>query len=233
MTALTVIVVVETLLLALLAFVVVGLLRSHAEILRRLPAPEEALGPQPLPLRDRSAEAAPAEPAAPEATRIPTHLPGPRGNLTPAYDLSGRTLGGDAVVTPVGSAGVPVLVAFLSSGCLTCRTFWEGLRAGAHRPMPEEARVVVVTKGRDLESPSRLQDLAPADVPVVMSTEAWADYGVTMSPFFVMVGADGEVRGEGAASSWDQVRSLLDDAMADEELARAEATASSEGGGSP
>ncbi len=224
MTALTVIVVIETLLLALLAFVVVGLLRSHAEILRRLPTPDEAPSPQPLPLGNRSDEAAPA----PEAPRIPTHLPGPR-DLTPAYDLSGRTLGGDAVVTPVGSAGVPVLVAFLSSGCLTCRAFWEGLRAGAHRPMPEGARVVVVTKGRDLESPSRLQDLAPADVPVVMSTEAWADYGITMSPFFVMVGADGEVRGEGAASSWDQVRSLLTDAMADEELARAEG--SSDGGG--
>lgn len=226
MTALTVLVVIETLLLALLAFVVVGLLRSHAEVLRRLPTEEAAPGPQPLPLEDRRDEAAPA----PGAPRIPTHLPGPRGSVTPAYDLSGRTLQGDAVVTPVGTAGVPVLVAFLSSGCLTCRTFWEGLRAGAHRPMPEGARVVVVTKGRDLESPSRLQDLAPDDVPVVMSTEAWTEYGVTMSPFFVMVGADGEVRGEGAASSWEQVRSLLADAVADEELARAESAAAADGG---
>ena len=52
-----------------------------------------------------------------------------------------------------------------------------------------------------MESPSRLRDLAPADVPVVMSSQAWEDYGVTMSPYFVLVGADGEVRGEGAASS--------------------------------
>ena len=37
-----------------------------------------------------------------------------------------------------------------------------------------------------------------------------------------MVGADGEVRGEGAASSWEQVRSLLADAVADEALAAAE-----------
>lgn len=227
MTALTVLVVIETLLLALLAFVVVGLLRSHAEILRRLPNDDAGPGPQPLPLGDQRPDAAPA----PDAPRIPTHLPGPRAGATPAYDLSGRTLQGDAVVTPVGTAGVPVLVAFLSSGCLTCRTFWEGLRAGAHRPMPEDARVVVVTKGRDFESPSRLQDLAPQDVPVVMSTEAWTEYGVTMSPFFVMVGADGSVRGEGAASSWEQVRSLLADAVADEALARAETAAATEGGG--
>ncbi len=42
-----------------------------------------------------------------------------------------------------------------------------------------------------------------------------------MSPYFVMVGDDGEVRSEGAASSWEQVRSLLTDAIADEALARA------------
>jgi hypothetical protein len=33
-------------------------------------------------------------------------------------------------------------------------------------------------------------------------------------------GRTGAVRSEGAASSWEQVRSLLCDAMADEELAR-------------
>ena len=43
-----------------------------------------------------------------------------------------------------------------------------------------------------------------------------------MSPYFVMVGADGEVRSEGAASSWEQVRSLLADAIADEAIARAQ-----------
>lgn len=223
MTVLTVLVVIETMLIALLAFVVVGLLRSHAEILRRLPeedAHAPVPGPRPMALGDRRSHAD-AAPAA-DAPRIPAHLPGPRAQATPAVDLSGRTLQGDAVVTPVATAGAPTLVAFLSSGCLTCRTFWDGLRAGAHLPMPGDARVVVVTKDRDQESPSRLRDLAPSDVPVVMSSEAWGAYGVSLSPFFVMVGADGEVRGEGAASSWEQVRSLLTDAVADEALARAE-----------
>lgn len=220
-TTLTVLVTVETLLLILLSVVVVGLLRSHAEILRRLPeedAPAAQPGPRPVALEDRRAEARPAA----GAPRIPSNLPGPRAEVTPAYDLTGRSLDGAAVVLPVATAGAPTLVAFLSSGCLTCRTFWEGLRDGAHLPMPGDARVVAVTKDRDMESPSRLLDLAPPDVPVVMSSEAWGSYGVTVSPYFVMVGADGEVRGEGAASSWEQVRSLLADAVADEALARAE-----------
>ena len=39
--ALTALVVIETIVLALLAVIVVALLRSHAELLRRLPAPED------------------------------------------------------------------------------------------------------------------------------------------------------------------------------------------------
>ncbi len=108
--------------------------------------------------------------------------------MTPAHDVVGRTLDGSASVTPVATAGSPTLVAFLSSGCLTCRTFWDGLRTGAHEPMPGEARVVVVTKDAQFESPSRLRDLAPDDVPVLQSSQAWGDYGITMSPYFVMVG---------------------------------------------
>src|SRR5438094_582709 len=83
------------------------------------------------------------------------------------------------------------------------------------------ALLVVVTKGRHMESPSRLLELAPEGVPVVMSQEAWEGYGIAMSPYFVHVdGRTGAVRSEGAATSWEQVRSLLRDAMADEELAR-------------
>lgn len=217
MNGLTVVVVIETLLLVLLAFVMVGLLRSHAEILRRLPdegheSSSDGAQSQPIVLEDRDADA---------TTTMPAHLPGPRGTVTPAHDVVGRTLDGSASVTPVATAGSPTLVAFLSSGCLTCRTFWDGLRTGAHEPMPGDARVLVVTKDPQFESPSRLRDLASEDVPVLQSSQAWGDYGITMSPYFVMVGADGEVRSEGAASSWEQVRSLLTDAIADEAIARA------------
>lgn len=227
-TTLSVLVAIETLLLALLAFVMVGLLRSHAEILRRLQdgaddrGAGDGVGARPVTLERRAAvDASPGE-LSTEAPSIPAHLPGPRGTVTPAHDVMGRTLDGASAVTPIRTAGASTLVAFLSSGCLTCRTFWDGLRAGAHEPMPDGTRVVVITKDPQYESPSRLRDLAPDDIPVLQSSQAWGDYGISMSPYFVMVGTDGEVRSEGSASSWEQVRSLLTDAIADEAIARAE-----------
>jgi hypothetical protein len=230
-TTLTVLVVVETVLLVLLSFVMVGLLRSHAEILRRLPddgndrTARDAADPQPIVLGDP----APSPPASGVDTgstpTMPAHLPGPRGTVSTAFDVTGRALDGSSTVHPIATAGTPTLVAFLSSGCLTCRAFWDGLRAGAYEPMPGDARVIVITKDPQFESPSRLMELAPDDVPVVQSSKAWSDYGISMSPYFVMVGDDGAVRSEGAASSWEQVRSLLADAIADEAIARAQAGA--------
>ena len=155
--------------------------------------------------------------------RMPAHLPGPRGAAAQAQDIVGTTLGGDQVVVSMAS-GVHTLVAFLSTGCLTCRTFWDGLRPAVRQPLPGGARVVVVVKDRDVESPSKLRDLAPPDVPVVHSSQAWDGFGIAMSPYFCFVdGATGEVRSEGAAMTWEQVASLLPDALMDEELARREA----------
>ena len=219
---LTAIVVVETMLLLLMALVMVGLLRSHAEILRRLPRPEDERDadatagatqgpPESISFERRGADAV-------RAGGISDHLPAPRPEVTPAHEIAGRTLDGDAVVLSP-AAGVDTLVAFLSSGCMTCRTFWDGLQPSVRRPLPGGGRIIVVTKDAQLESPSRLRSLAPPDVPVVMSSSAWESYSIPMSPYFVYVdGASGRVRSEGAASAWDQVSSLLEDALADEEL---------------
>jgi len=50
----------------------------------------------------------------------------------------------------------------------------------------------------------------------IQSTDAWDDYGVPVAPYFALVdGRRGVVVGEGAASSWDRVRTLLDRALAD------------------
>jgi len=212
------VVVIETIVLGLLAVVVVALLRSHAEVLRRLPAADEethqhgGAGPQPVALEGLDGE-----------PQLPAHLPGPRGTITRAADIAGTTLDGDQVVVSM-TAGVHTLVAFLSTGCLTCRTFWDGLRPSVREPLPGDARVVVVVKDRELESTSKLRDLAPSDVPVVHSSAAWEAFGIAMSPYFCFVdGATGEVRSEGAAMTWEQVASLLQDALLDEELARREA----------
>ena len=211
---LTALVVVETVVLALLAVLVVALLRSHAEILRRLPAPEEDEA------HDHAHDQGGVQPVAlGRSPTLPTHLPGPRGHATEAHDVAGTTLDGDRVVVSMAS-GVNTVVAFLSTGCLTCKTFWDGLQPGKRTQLPGDARVVVVVKDPALESPSRLRELAPPDVPVVQSSQAWEDFSVAMSPYFCFVdGATGVVRSEGAAMTWDQVASLLRDALLDEELA--------------
>jgi len=212
---LSALVAVETIVLALLAIVVVALLRSHAEVLRRLPTTDE----------DDDDERARLEPIAlgSREPELPAHLPGPRGRASVGHDIVGTTLGGDGVVISMTS-GVDTVIAFLSSGCLTCRTFWDGLQPAVRTPLPGGARVVVVVKDREVESPSKLRDLAPSDVPVVHSSQAWEDFQIAMSPYFCFVdGTTGEVRSEGAAMTWEQVASLLRDSLMDEELARREA----------
>jgi hypothetical protein len=223
-TVLTVVVVVETIVLALLSVVVVALLRSHAEVLSRLPVLEDDEhehdhdgGPQALSIS-----------SGPNTTQVPSHLPAPRGSATPAHDVAGETLQGEAAAVSM-STGRPTLVAFLSSGCLTCRTFWEGLRPEVRRPLPQGARLIVVVKDRAFESPSKLAELASddvlADVLVVHSSQAWEDFDISMSPYFCFVDGGGDVRSEGAATTWDQVHSLLADALADEDLLRPSAGA--------
>lgn len=178
-----VVVAAETLLLALLALFVVALLRSHAEILRRLellspgtalPRPEEATGER------------------------------------EAADLDGATPGGGARRI-VLSAGPDTLLAFLSTDCSVCRRLLDALDEPDAK-LPPGLRLVVVTKDRELE---RLRLLRPLEgrVDVVMSSEAWASYGVPGSPYFVQVdGASGRVVGEGSAGEWEQVVSLIVDA---------------------
>ncbi len=203
---LTSLVIVETIVLALLAVVVVSLLRSHAELLRRLPEPDD----EQEHLHDHDDERPVLSP----------DLPSPKRVASRAHDVAGSTLDGDQVVVSAAS-GSDTLFAFLSTGCLTCQGFWDGLQPAAHEPLPGDTRVVVVVKDAAFESPSRLAKLAPPDVPVIQSSAAWEDFGVRMSPYFCFVdGATGEVRSEGAAMTWQQVSSLLTDALFDEARAR-------------
>ena len=193
----TLLVTAEAVVLALLVLLVAGLLRSHAEILRRL-------------------EAIDAGPRAGDPPGIlDPDLPAPGGRASVAHDLAGQTPAGDAVQLAPSAAGSPTLLAFLTSGCSVCGGFWKTF-GGERRPaLPDGGRLLVVTKGPEQESPSRLARLAPDDLQVVMSTAAWADYGVPGAPYFVLVDASGEVAGEGSAREWAQVASLLADAVAD------------------
>jgi hypothetical protein len=186
---------IETVLLVLLIMLVAALLRSHAEILRRL-------GPE--------GSGEPRIPAQPAGVRTDTDAPG----------LAGATPAGDAVSLSL-SAG-PTLLAFLSTGCTSCGSFFETL---AERRPARGVETVIVTRGSEREQPAKLRRLAGDRVPVVMSSKAWEDYAVPGTPYFVLV-EDGEVRGEGVATTWDALASLVGDAIeeqrgVDERLAAA------------
>jgi hypothetical protein len=185
----TALIAVETLLLVLLLVLVAGLLRSHAEILRRLGAADQAAPPAPTPARAASHAAAPG--------------------------IHGSTPAGDPVSVSFEGASTSTLLAFLTSGCTTCATFWEAL--GTQRA-PGAAQTIIVTRGPDRERPGRLKKLQPESVPVVMSSGAWEDYGVPGAPYFVLV--EGRVRGEGMATTFEALRSLIADAIEDVRAAR-------------
>ncbi len=178
----------ETVLLVLLVVLVAGLLRSHAEILRRLGPSMEEQGVGAPVARARAA----------------TELE--------AAALSGMTPSGDALTLDFSSpGGGPTLLAFLTSGCSSCLSFWQTL---AEPRLPPEVRIVVVAHGAERERPGRLRSLAPDGIPVVMSTPAWEDYRVPGAPYFVLV--DGGIRGEGVAMTWQALSSLVRDALDDQ-----------------
>ena len=203
----TAVVVVETVVLVLLVVVVTGLLRSHGEILRQLHALGAGLDPDAVdappvlrPRGDRSRDGA---------------------GLGPAADIAGVGLRDDAVSIPVVGVRHRTLLAFLSSGCLTCRGFWDAFGHPETLGLPADVRLVVVTKDAAEESVRALRDLAAPDLAVVMSNAAWARYAVPGSPYFTLVdGPAARVVGEGTGATWAQVQSLLTHATGDEDDGR-------------
>lgn len=200
----TVLVACETVLLALLVLLVAGLLRSHAEILRRLGPP--------------TAEGESPESDARQDPRLPS--PARRATTREGNEIVGVSLEREPVKVGFGDEGPPTLLAFLTSGCAVCEGFWHDLRGG-RRPseLPPNIRVVAVTKDGSHESPSRLRQLAPTGTPVVMSSAAWADYAVPAAPYFVYL-EGAEIMGEGSANGWAQISSLVRDAVEDLDGAR-------------
>ena len=191
----TALVIVEGVVIGLLVVLVAGLLRSHADILRRL----HALG---------------------DAGTTTNHGAGgiqisPRPSHRLPAAVTGPTPGGTTETVALTKTRGLVLLAFLSSGCTTCRPFWEAFSQNAPMPSPD-VRPVVVTKGPHEESSSKIRNLAPTSIRTVMSSDAWDDFQIPVSPYFVLVDAtDGTVVGEGAASTWEHVSQLLSQAMAD------------------
>lgn len=207
----------------ILAVFVVGLLRSHAEIIRALHDAGISLDPH------RHDDAHQHDDATGtglrptrtfESTRAPDirtvdGVPEPAGATGQrAHDLSGVTPTGGTRTIAVNGSDQATLLAFLTTGCATCADFWQAFGAGVQ--LPPDTRLVVVTKGPELESPADVAAVAAPHVLTISSTEAWDDYSIPVAPYFVLVdGRRGVVVGEGAANSWERVRTLLDRALAD------------------
>jgi hypothetical protein len=199
-------VVVSTFLVLLLGVLVAGLLRSHADILRSLHELGVGVGdPSALPGQDRQdgGDRAGAPPGGPA--------------LGPAPSVAGLTPGGDARAFAPGNSDRLTLLGFLSSGCTSCAGFWQALQQPEDLELPAGTRVVIVTKGAELEIPAQVRSLSTGRVPVIMSTEAWHEYQVPGSPFFVLVdGASGRKIGQGVAGHVSQLVELVHRARFDE-----------------
>jgi hypothetical protein len=191
----TVLAIVDTVLLVIAVVYIVALLRSHADILRRLAILEEG----------GTATRPSAATGLPEPGDVELDAPAP---------ISGTTLTGDSVALSFGPGSPPTLLAFLTSGCASCAPFWAGLRETADLPaLPD--RVIVVTHDTTRESPARVARLAPGAAEIVMSSDAWERYAVPASPHFVLTDGRGGIRGRGSALSWSQLETMVGDARAD------------------
>jgi hypothetical protein len=221
-------VVLQTIVLAVLVVLVLGLLRTHADVLRRL----HDLGAG---LYDERPEGAAASGgnggtvdtnstlAADIANRVASGVAPPGGALDalPA-DIAGVDPRGDAVHIGVAGDGRLTLLAFLSSGCTTCGGFWDAFHRGEPLVLDGRTRprLVVVTKGPEHEHTTLVASRPPADGAVVMSSAAWGDYEVPASPYFVLVDGTLGVIGEGSAASFGQLAGLLERATTDRGVAR-------------
>ena len=219
----TALIVVQAAILIVLCVLVTGLLRAYATVLRRLhqldggdpdqrPRPVDGTDPsgfrtvdgvQPLPhpvvaggsiARDASADA----------------------EWPAAHDIVGVGLTGEVVAARTAGVRHDTVLVFLSSGCTGCDGFWRQFADPSALPDFGGGRMLVITNGPESESISALAEKAPADIDLIMSSEAWADYGVPGSPYVVVVdGVSGRVKGEGSGTSLSQVSGLVRQALGD------------------
>jgi hypothetical protein len=218
----------------LLGLLVIGLLRSHADILRAL----HSLGAGVGELTPGRAASGPSQTttAPVELTRrdadgplvVGPSLPAERRSSS-ASNVVGLSPEGEAVAIAATGLEQQTLFAFLTTGCSSCGRFWEALEDPWRFGLPASVRPVIVTKGSELESPAAVRRHITS-VAVVMSTEAWTDYEVPGAPFFALVDGPSSRRvGEGTARDFAQIVSMVERAMADS----APAAGAPGGAGSP
>jgi hypothetical protein len=186
-----------TLIVLFLGLLVAGLLRSHAAILRQLDSIGAGLG-------DSSEE---------EHSQRLSLQAKPWSEGAPL--LVGTDPGGEPIAISPDVGKDPLLIAFLSTSCSSCTLFWEGLDQATMEFGGNPHRLVVATLGPEEESPTRAGSLSRGDVAVVMSSQAWADYGVPGAPYFAVVEPGKGIIGEGSADNFEALATFLGDAAND------------------
>ena len=201
MTAVYSVVIAMGVVVILLGMLVVGLLRSHADVLQRLESAGTGLGEE-------------------GQDHASSHITLTRKEPTPIPELrvAGTTPSGEPLVTSLSGGAEPTLVAFLSTTCSSCTPFWDGLESSRMYFGGQPHRVLVVTLGETEESPTRAQALAKPGADVVMSSAAWKDFEVPGAPFFVLVEpGTNRVIGEGTATTYESLIEFLTDATNDQQ----------------
>lgn len=192
----TALVVIEGLVILLLVVLVAGLLRSHADILRKL----DSLG---------------AGEGAPHTSRSSITQTPMQTEPASLDTISGPTPLGDVASVALTDSRGYVLVAFMSSGCKTCQAFWKSFEKGMDLPRAD-IRPVIVTKGPEEESPSDIRKLAPLELTTIMSNPVWDAFRVPGTPYFQLVDAStGTVMGEGSAGSWPRLVEMIERSFGD------------------
>lgn len=174
-------------------------------------APSPAAVPSPAVVPSPAAVPSPAVVPSPAAAPLPAAGPLPddaQDDLLPP--LAGTSSDGAPVSVPLVADG-PALVAFLSTTCTICVGVWRRLAEGELEGVRPGVRAVVVTKDPGTEDLAAVRALAGGSgATVVMSSEAWDDYEVPGSPYFLVVDGDpADVVTEGSAQGWPDVVAMV------------------------
>jgi methylamine dehydrogenase accessory protein MauD len=127
---------------------------------------------------------------------------------TRAADLSGTNLMGQPIKR-LAASGRRTLLVFTMPGCTACSGVAPGLRSvvAAERKTLD---VVLVSRSDDAEANRRFaQDHDLGGFTFIGSPETAVQYGVNVSPYAVLLDADGVVRAKGLINNLLHIQSLL------------------------
>lgn len=194
---------------AVFSVFVLGLLRSFADIVRRLAQVERALRAS----QDGETSSTMPDGVLPLATSVSSAV---------LSDIRGYTTTLEPITIELAEVSTSyLLLAFLSTSCFSCLDIWrdviaEGEGAAVVTASPgQAATLVILLKDRETENLGKAHALAKdTKVPVLFAGELWDALDVAGSPYFALVDmSTRRLAGAGSARSWGQLKSLATDAM--------------------